>query len=528
MVILKPDWLSVAIAGVLEDKQAGQSGGLVPHRLFSQIWSRPVAGGDRPYTHSEQQMFLRMMERFALTYQVPELDAGEPVSLVGQLVPSGRPDLTVVWEAFRPTGPEAVEICQIVEKGTDRLVTPEGLIYRLIVRLHHQAMDRTEAPDGAHWRGGLVVQSRYNARALITLTPEGVRVHVRGPDPFSYLHQVTDEIRYCVDGFWKGLTTRALLPCQNPCGLGTPGRGLFDRDKLIEARERHRVDFPCNASGCQEYPTIDTLLGAGAPPAPGTDQWDLLARGVEDIQARLDELAAGQPNETERILIRLGTLDDALTAQLHRNDAALTHIMHSLHDEAADGPRLFSLIPIDRTLLRPGWTTQRMRLTLYCEHSRWPVHALDPDYPEAGVYTLDVSRDWWVKAVPLLKVTSALIKPFLGIGLAATELELTTTQWKAVQEQLALGKQTLTAAADFAGAANTTGDWDEDRLDQRGTAGGIMRAEGGVLRTLHATLKEQDPTFADLRRVTDAQGRYLWIHPRYLPIYQPPLPEIPT
>ncbi len=93
---------------------------------------------------------------------------------------------------------------------------------------------------------------------------------------------------------------------------------------------------------------------------------------------------------------------------------------------------------------------------------------------------------------------------------------------------VSLGKQTLTAAADFAGAANTTGDWDEDRLDQRGTAGGIMRAEGGVLRTLHATLKEQDPTFADLRRVTDAQGRYLWIHPRYLPIYQPPLPEIPT
>jgi hypothetical protein len=148
--------------------------------------------------------------------------------------------------------------------------------------------------------------------------------------------------------------------------------------------------------------------------------------------------------------------------------------------------------------------------------------------PGAGVYTLDVSRDWWVKAVPLLKVTSALIKPFLGIGLAATELELTTTQWKAVKEQLALGKETLTAAADFAGAATATDGWDEDSVDTGAPAGGIMRAEGGVLRTLHAMLKEQDPTFADLRRVTDAQGRYLWIHPRYLPIYQPPLPEIPT
>ena len=133
-----------------------------------------------------------------------------------------------------------------------------------------------------------------------------------------------------MDGFWEGLTTRALLPYQDPCGLGTPGRGLFDRDKLIEARERHRVDFPCSASGCQEYPTIDTLLGAGAAPAAETDQWDLLTRGVADIQARLDELAAGQPHETERILTRLDTLDDDLKARLNRNAAALTHIMRSL------------------------------------------------------------------------------------------------------------------------------------------------------------------------------------------------------
>lgn len=41
-------------------------------------------------------------------------------------------------------------------------------------------------------------------------------------------------------------------------------------------------------------------------------------------------------------------------------------------------------------------------------------------------------------------------------------------------------------------------------------------------------LKEQDYTFADLRRVTDTQGRHVWVHPRFVPIYQPPLPKIPT
>jgi hypothetical protein len=41
-------------------------------------------------------------------------------------------------------------------------------------------------------------------------------------------------------------------------------------------------------------------------------------------------------------------------------------------------------------------------------------------------------------------------------------------------------------------------------------------------------LKEQDHTFADLRRVADNNGRYLWVHRRFVPIYQPPLPDIPT
>ncbi|MGH4009908.1 MAG: hypothetical protein ACRDTH_17445 [Pseudonocardiaceae bacterium] len=41
-------------------------------------------------------------------------------------------------------------------------------------------------------------------------------------------------------------------------------------------------------------------------------------------------------------------------------------------------------------------------------------------------------------------------------------------------------------------------------------------------------LKEQDYTFADLRRVTDTQGHHVWVHPRFAPIYRQPLPEIPT
>ncbi|MGH3909749.1 MAG: hypothetical protein ACRDRM_02865, partial [Pseudonocardiaceae bacterium] len=229
-----------------------------------------------------------------------------------------------------------------------------------------------------------------------------------------------------------------------------------------------------------EWISIDTLLGASTT---ATDQRTVLA----DIQAGLDELRGGQAYGTERVLSRVDSLDDTLKTQLARQDAALTRIMRSLDDEAADGPRLFSLVPLDKTLLRPGWTSTRMKLTLYCEHSRWPVHALEPDNPEAGVYTVDVPRDWWVKAVPLLKVTSLLIKPFLGIGLASTELELDTAGWDAVKEQLAVGKETLTAAADFAGRADAIGS--SEGIENQADRDSVIRAEGGVLRTLHAMLR---------------------------------------
>ena len=504
VVILKPDWLSVAIAAVLDDQEAGKSDGLVPHRLFGRIWSAPT----RPYTHLQQQLFLRVMERYELTYRVPELDAGEPVSLVGQLVPAARPDLHTVWDGFRADGPEAVEICQIVEKATDRSASPPGLIYRLIVRLHRQALDRAEAPDGAHWRGGLVVHSRYGARALITLTSDGVRVHVRGPDPCTYLHQLADEVRDCVDGFWTGLTTRAMIPCQGLCGPDNQRRGLFDRDKLINARDRGVDVAQCPVSGCEQWPSIDGLLGAPSRPAPTT----------KDIAARLDRL------ET-RLLTRIDTLDDDQKALLHRVDAGLTRIMRTLADEAADCPRLFTLVPLDRSMLHPGWTTTRMRLTLYCEHSRVPVHVLDPDRPNAGIYTVEVPRDWWIKAVPLLKLTAALVKLILGVGLATAELDLSTEQWDTIHERLTVSKEALADAAEF--VASEARGVSLDDLNHPDAVDRIVRAEGGMLRTLRAMLDKQDRTFADLRRVTDHRGGYLWVHPLFVHIYQPPLPEIP-
>jgi hypothetical protein len=136
------------------------------------------------------------------------------------------------------------------------------------------------------------------------------------------------------------------------------------------------------------------------------------------------------------------------------------------------------------------------------------------------VYTVEVAKEWWAKAAPLIKATSTLLKVLLPIGLPVIKEELDDTQWKAVEEKLSVMKESL-------GAAATLGaDLDDPQTTLLGSGRAIL-AEGGMLRMLHATLREQDITYADLRKVRAGQ-RILWVHPRFEHIYNPDPPRIPT
>lgn len=87
-VILKPEWLSKAISFVLEDKQVKDQNGLFRHDRLSEIWDDPARGTDR-YPQNLHPVFLKLMEKFDLSYQV---ELPESTSLLAQLVPSSRPE----------------------------------------------------------------------------------------------------------------------------------------------------------------------------------------------------------------------------------------------------------------------------------------------------------------------------------------------------------------------------------------------------------------------------------------------------
>ena len=97
IVVLKPDWLATAISFVLDDKQTRDAHGLVSFGRLSQLWNDPAREEEFRYPPRLHPVFLRLMERFDLSYRVaglPLRDQSDEISLIAQLVPDIRPILS--------------------------------------------------------------------------------------------------------------------------------------------------------------------------------------------------------------------------------------------------------------------------------------------------------------------------------------------------------------------------------------------------------------------------------------------------
>ena len=156
IVVLKPDWLATAISFVLDDEITRKQNGLVPFARLQQLWHDPAHDSQFRYPPELHPIFLRLMERFDLSYRVAGLALGkedEPVSLIAQLVADTRPQtrLAEEWPEAIPAGDtQQMQICRIVDEQNGQSATAEGLFYQLIVRLHHLSLGRNHFDNSVH------------------------------------------------------------------------------------------------------------------------------------------------------------------------------------------------------------------------------------------------------------------------------------------------------------------------------------------------------------------------------------------
>jgi hypothetical protein len=192
-------------------------------------------------------------------------------------------------------------------------------------------------------------------------------------------------------------------------------------------------------------------------------------------------------------------------------------LLQILTDEAKEGPRLFSLVPVKRSGFNPKqWTSEKFKLILWCEHIRIPLPIINGKDSQKGVYELEFTREWFKKSAPFLKLVTSALSLALPIAVAGTKLQIDDALYKAFEDELSFGKEIIDATL---GASEKAELW-KDTGDSADLPQGMgIRAENATLRELHALLKAKDPGFGGLVRVLNKRNEFLWVHERFASEY---------
>jgi hypothetical protein len=162
------------------------------------------------------------------------------------------------------------------------------------------------------------------------------------------------------------------------------------------------------------------------------------------------------------------------------------------------------------------------------EHIDLDAGVLSAGQPPTGIYDLDLPREWLVTAAPWLKAVSIFLRGVLPVAVGALHLDLPDPQsWQqTLSKQLEAAVASLDALTDASDTPHALPGTPAPHVQTIGRRGPVQR-DGGLLRALRKHLTEVDPGYAGLTRVR-VDNAYRWIHPRYLPHYYPPLPDIST
>ncbi len=266
--------------------------------------------------------------------------------------------------------------------------------------------------------------------------------------------------------------------------------------------------MPCPI--CNEWQNIDRLL-LNAPAAQPAPAGELFAS--QKVLAQLNDLRSILIQRTDTMIGRFNSLDAGQKELLSKAESSYNNLIKVFTDEAKEGPRLFSLVPVDRSGFNPKeWTSTKFKLILWCEHSRWPLPVLNGKDSTKGVYEFELTREWFKKVAPVLKTITSTLSIVLPIAASAVKLVMDETAYKAIENELDFGKEVINGV--LRGAQKTEVFIDAgDSVDlPHGTS---IRAENAALRELHTLLKAKDPGFGGLVRVLNKRQEFLWVHERF-------------
>lgn len=492
-VVLQPEWLTKAIGFVLEDGTTQKMEGILPDDRLTEVWLNHAFTHEPRFEPRHYPFFLRLMQKYDVSYR---LDSGT-ASLVAQHVPQVRPELPWSADLLPHPGKRRISLVCVMDES------PPGLVPWMIVRTHAYAREST-APDGSrhrlHWQKGMFLDHGSHGEALLELNGREFYMLAQASWPEYFMNVLRQTLQKLIVDNWPGLEDKYhfAVPCH---GTVNGGRctGLFDLDALSDFLNDGDERIRCQT--CRSRQDIKELLF-------GFEEEDSRVQ-LSRIEAKLD--------------VGFSDVEKAIEGLGSRLNNHVMAIMRAMANEAREGPRLFTLEPVE------GWSrlspkrlfTSRYRLHLWCEAEgcQHPLHLDESAGPDAGTYELEAGREWLSAVAPyanfivgVLKTLVPLVGPAVNVYFGADRVDEA-----GLKDHLDLAKE---GTDKLLRQVNV--------LDPEQTpASALTHAERSGLLALHAFLRTHDPHHArlGLKRHATYTGDYLWLCPRHYDALQSPIPD---
>ena len=476
-VVLQPEWLTKAISFVLEDRTTQEMDGILPDSRLPGVWLDHPFENEPRYDPALYPFFLRLMEKYDVSYRLPDGTA----SLVAQHVPQVRPDLPWLPEQEVPTSQRRIAmVCAMDEE-------PPGLVPWMIVRTHDYATEG-QCADGMvhrlHWQKGMFLCHPPHGEAILEQRGREFHVHAQAVWPEYFMNVLQHTLHKLITDNWPGLEDRYrfTVPCPERTD-GQPCKGRFNIHALRQFLAEGDRTTRCQE--CLKRKSIAELLF-----------------GFEDT--RLEK--------------QLQRIEDGLEGLESRIANYFMGLMHALANEAKNGPRLFTIEPVDE-----GWhlalrrvVSVRLRLQLWCEAEGEQHRVYDK---AVGVYEFNKPYEWVRQVAPYANFVLSLLKTVLPVAAPAVDIRLgagTAASWK-IDDHLEVMKElSKRLPAEVKAPARP------------GLRPGILtEVERSGLLAMHALLRELDPNQERLgvTRVPTYTGDYRWLCRKHYREWEPKIPD---
>src|SRR6266496_1460859 len=479
LIVLKPNWVTKAISRVLVDEATSKRQGILLHSDLPRIWA--VDENGQPYESHLYPIFLRLMERFYLSYQI-EADSPDnhsTSSLIPQLLPYQPPTSLPTWPKSPPKGQTQVEMLYRFD------FLPPGIMSWFIVRTHRFSQD-------LHWREGvLLAYEGHQARAELNPMQRELRLLVQGPLPQNFFTILMNTIDVILARF-EGLKVRREIPCNchwqreetEPCPH------FYRYEELVRRMQARRYKVECPESFNEvSVPTL--LYGIHI----STDQ-----QVMEDIQQGQQEIKQSL-KELEKLDTILGKLNQQ-SELIARNFTRQWNF--EMKKMEAECPNTFFLITGENKPFDPkNWVSRDYRLYLVCQHPPGPHQVGDS-------YQLRKSKEWWSTVGPWLNHLINFLKFAVPMGKAVgvvVEAVEILPDIKQIQANIDLLEHITQDLPDVASYDSMKDINELTQTDQ------YQRTVGPALRALHNFLNEVDPSqlWGGLDKIVTPDGNILWL-----------------